>query len=1058
MTERLLRKLGHHYVLLMMVATRFFGSVGGLLVLYYVNLTLTLPPVIRYHFELMALAVVALAVTLTVVLGMWETRNLRTVLRSLKQGMPVSDDLAARAGREAVLFAGRHHMQEAWLVPSSTLVPLLICLRLVDGAALPVMVNISLAAFMGTAIALMSTYFLIVHCMQPVVRWLLENNLPITFDALPTSKLRTRLNVCFGLIILTTALMIGTMAKQRASDIIQNPENQTQAVTSLRAHTTYITLAAVAVGLAFSTVLARSVSSRVGTLVEAMKRVQQGSLSERLTPTGNDEIDTLTRQFNAMVSQLDQNDHTIRDLNVNLEHKVKRRTRQLSKNKRELQRSLSQLQEYDRLKTDFFSNVSHELRTPLTMILSPIEQLMEKQGQSLPSDIGYMLDVARINGRRLLELINRLLEFSKLEAGQARLNRSGLDLNALVRDLVAAASPLAVERQINLRADCDPTVPVIGADEEKVESVITNLISNALKFTPAGGSVRVETVRDGNVVRVAVSDTGIGIARENHDKIFERFVQIDGSASRQYSGTGLGLALVKELVELHGGRVCVDSELGKGSCLSFELPITEPPAEPSAQPKTRTLGRLSRFADLVTCAEDPTSEVAGKSSAAPGAAKVLVVDDTPEIRALLGSILSDTYRVLFARDGAEGIETAQRELPDLIISDVMMPQIDGYEFCRRMKGQPATARIPFVLLTAKADRSMKIEGLDTGADDYLVKPFDAEELRARVRSLLRLRSLDRKLDQRNTELEAAVKELQDTQARLVEMAHLAGMTEIATGVIHNVGNVLNNVNISATMLGDRLRRSRIDGLAKVAAMIKEHLGDLDVFLKTDERGRKMAEYLSTLSSTLVGERQDMLGELDFLNEKVQHIRSIIVAQQNYARRVSFKEQVDLRSLVADILVMHSQSFAKHRVEVVREFDEIPLANLEKSKLVQVLDNLFKNAAESMVSHDCPRRLLTVRIKKGDGARVRIIVCDVGRGIAPDNLQRIFNYGFTTKRNGNGFGLHSAANAMAEMGGTIRAASEGVGKGATFTIEFPLRHEPASAESDPVNKESCVCLN
>src|SRR6185437_5799712 len=694
MPERMLRRLGPHYILWMMAVTRPSGSVGGLLVLYYVHLTLTLPDNVRRHFEAVALISVAVAVSLTFIYSLWETRRLRQVLVLVREGLPVDRALGQEAGREAVTFAGRHHRAEAWLVPSSTAAPLLIFLKLVDHASLSVLINVSMAAFMGTVMALMSTYFLIAAFMRPVIAYLLEQGVTIDFDLLPVSRLRGRLNICFSLIILTTALMIGTLARQRASDMVNQPETQQQALENLQAHTSYITIAAVVIGLVFSTVLAQSVAVRVGRLVDSMKRVQAGDLSVRMTPTGNDEIDIVTCQFNAMVNQLDQNDHTIRDLNANLERKVKQRTRQLSKKRRELQASLDQLQQYDRLKTEFFSNVSHELRTPLTMILAPIEEIVAKRRQELGGDLPYMLDAALINGRRLLDLINRLLEFSKLEAGQARLCLSPVNVGEMAAELVAVAQPLAKQRNVELRFECGPDVPAIGADVDKLDSVITNLMSNALKFTPDGGVVEVKVVRQDDRVCVYVRDSGIGIAPADHGRVFERFVQLDGSTSRRYSGTGLGLALVKELVELHGGSIQLESEVGLGTTFWFELPITEPPTE--AQRQASSMARSCRFADLVVCETEESHPSAEPRQAAPdGAPRVLVVDDTPEMRQLIASVLKDQYFVLTASDGEEGTQAALREMPDLIISDVMMPIVDGYEFCRRIKKNPDTARIPF---------------------------------------------------------------------------------------------------------------------------------------------------------------------------------------------------------------------------------------------------------------------------------------------------------------------------------------------------------------------------
>lgn len=633
MYERLFNRFGHHYLLVMLLATRVCGSVGGVLVVYYVNLTLTLPEPMRTSFIQAAMLVVLLAVGLAMSWAFWETRHLRAVLKMLAQGERPDKDIAEEAGREAVTFAVRHHRNEAWLVPSSTLVPVTLFLLCFHTASVEVIKNISLAVFMGIGLSLMSTFFIIERSMQPVVRHLLDHGISIDFRKLPSNHLRTRLTLCFGLIILITALMIGTLAHQRAADIIHKPGNQNEAVASLRAHTSYITLTAIAVGLIFSGTISRSVTSRVDRLLQAMKLVEQGQLSQELRATGNDEIDILTRQFNSMVQQLAQHDATICDLNLNLERKVEERT-------------------------------------------------------------------------------------------------------------------------------------------------------------------------------------------------------------------------------------------------------------------------------------------------------------------------------------------------------------------------------------------------------------------------LSLRLLHAELDQRNTELESALEDLQEMQSQLVEVAHRAGMTEIATGVLHNVGNVLNSVNVSITLLNEKVQRSKIPNVGKVAHLMNEHSCNF-----TEDKNpklQKLPQYLTLLSESLSSEQHEMDEEIRNLIEKVQHIKNIISAQQNYTRRVTFKENVDLNHLIDDLLSMHGPVISKHEIHVDRDFETLPRVTIEKSKLLQVLDNLIKNAAESMASTQRDQHVLTIRSRQQDGRAV-ISVSDSGHGIDSESLKNVFRFGYTTKSNGNGFGLHSAAIAMSEIGGSISVASEGAGQGATFTVTVPL-HATADAES------------
>jgi signal transduction histidine kinase len=280
------------------------------------------------------------------------------------------------------------------------------------------------------------------------------------------------------------------------------------------------------------------------------------------------------------------------------------------------------------------------------------------------------------------------------------------------------------------------------------------------------------------------------------------------------------------------------------------------------------------------------------------------------------------------------------------------------------------------------------------------------------------------------------------QSQLVEVAHRAGMTEIAAGVLHNVGNVLNSVNVSISVLNDNVRKSKVGSVGRVAALMNEHKDALAT-AGCDPKLQRLPEYLGLLSDSLAEEQREVFGELSNLTEKVQHIKNIINAQQNYTRRVCFRESVDVQNLIEDLLAMHGPSMVKHSVTVERDFATLPRITLEKSKLLQVLDNLIKNALESMAITQREQHVLRLA-SRAEGDDAMISVSDTGHGISDEQLKFIFRFGFTTKTNGNGFGLHSAAIAMNEIGGSIKVASGGAGAGATFTITLPLK---ATTESE-----------
>ncbi|MEO5959387.1 MAG: ATP-binding protein [Opitutaceae bacterium] len=293
-------------------------------------------------------------------------------------------------------------------------------------------------------------------------------------------------------------------------------------------------------------------------------------------------------------------------------------------------------------------------------------------------------------------------------------------------------------------------------------------------------------------------------------------------------------------------------------------------------------------------------------------------------------------------------------------------------------------------------------------------------------------------------------ELTRVHGELLQTSRQAGMAEVATGVLHNVGNVLNSVNVSATLVTDHIRRSKAGGIAKLAAMFAEHQADLAGFLTGDDRGRKIPVYLGTLADSLAKEQTAMLTELDHLRKNIEHIKDIVAMQQSFARNAGFIENVALTDLVEDALRMNASSLVRHDVQLVREFEIRPSISTDKHKIVQILINLVRNAKHACDDSRRPDKRIVVRIA-GDAQWVRISVGDNGVGIPPENLVRIFNHGFTTKKDGHGFGLHSGALAAKELGGALSVQSEGPGLGATFTLELPRDKPPVADGAEPGGK-------
>jgi signal transduction histidine kinase/DNA-binding response OmpR family regulator/ligand-binding sensor domain-containing protein len=392
-----------------------------------------------------------------------------------------------------------------------------------------------------------------------------------------------------------------------------------------------------------------------------------------------------------------------------------------------------QLKKIDHLKSQFFANISHEFRTPITLVLGPLEKLLNKTNDS---EDKKDLSIMRRNINRLHRLINQLLDISALEAGKLVLNRTSVDVARLVRHFVQSFESQAGLKHIRLDFNSDAPTLYASVDKNKIEDIIYNLLSNALKFTKAGGqiSVLITSLHQGvvdtpSMFEIKVSDTGIGIAPDRLPHIFDRFYQVDDSYVRETEGSGIGLSLTKELVELHGGKISVDSAPGVGSVFTVRLPIgqiEEGMITETTEPSPFVEESVTDVADV------PTAKSKGKPI-------VLIVEDNSDLRTYMRDVMHGKFQLREAPDGQTGFDLAKKIVPDLIISDVMMPKMDGYQLCKKLKLDEITAHIPVILLTARASKDSKLEGLETGADDYLIKPFDAEELIVRVNNLVNQR-------------------------------------------------------------------------------------------------------------------------------------------------------------------------------------------------------------------------------------------------------------------------------------------------------------------------------
>jgi len=677
---------------------------------------------------------------------------------------------------------------------------------------------------------------------------------------------------------------------------------------------------------------------------------------------------------------------------------------------RELARANEQLRDLDAAKARFFANVSHELRTPLTLMLGPLEGLLEGK---LPAELRSALLTLQGNARRLSVLIDDLLEVARLDAGKRELRKRPLRLAELASSVVDAAKPFAHQHGIVLVLSVDPEAPVALLDRARMDQVMLNLVSNALKFSPWDGHVEVSVSpgSDGDIV-LSVSDNGPGIPRERRATLFERFGH--STESSHAKGSGLGLALVKEHVEAHDGTIELESAPDEGTTFVVRLPLGAPPAEleDATDDDTQTdvdvaeARRTAAFAAAFTARTSASAPRAPVDEGAREPGTILVVDDEAELRALLRDCLSD-HDIVEASDGVEGLECFLRHQPDLVLSDIGMPNLDGVGLCKRIRSLPGGDAVPFLFLTARAGDDPRLAGLETGANDYLTKPFSRRELKARVNNFLTLRRYERDLAAHNVRLEAALQSEHMARERAVRAESLASLGRMAIEVGHEVNNPVNFLLNYARPL----ERKSIKLLADCT-----ELADTSPDLAPLARG--LARFPDALRRIIDG------GER--ISAIVQGLRTLAGSAAKEPQPTDVDAEVDasLRLAAASI---------PERIRVERTGGRVGEVLAPPAGIGQVVTNLISNAVRA-IAEDGTVVVDTQRV----GDDVLLTVGDDGCGMDQQTRARVFDAFFTTRRSGGGMGVgmaivHRIVTRIME--GEIECRSE-PGQGTEFRIRVP----------------------
>jgi len=681
------------------------------------------------------------------------------------------------------------------------------------------------------------------------------------------------------------------------------------------------------------------------------------------------------------------------------------------------------LAELDRTKTIFFSNISHEFRTPLTLLLGPLEEELRENPGS-----GERLAVAHRNALRLLKLVNTLLDFSRIEAGRIDAVYEPTDLPALTEDLASVFRSAVEKAGLRLIVDCPPLRESMYIDREMWEKIVLNLLSNALKFT-FHGEIRVTLHEVGNHVELSVSDTGVGIPEAELPRIFERFHRVRGAQSRSYEGSGIGLALVQELAKLHGGEVSVQSMEGRGTTFTVSLQtgsahLPQERIEASHALASSALGAVPFVEEALrwTAREEApgTNPLLATDGPPTGIiptsrqdrrcpterSLVLFADDNSDMRDYVCSLLASRYEVIAVADGEAALAALKERKVDLVLSDVMMPRLDGFGLLRALRNNPVTQTLPVILLSARAGEEARVEGLEVGADDYLSKPFSARELLARVEANLAMARM-------RGDAEAAL-------LRAVEQAKVANTAKsvFLANMSHELRTPLNAVlGFSSLMRND-------------PGISKEQRETLDIINRSGEN-----------LLNLVNDVLDMA--------KIEAGR-IVVEPAPFDLGKMARNVTDLmrqRAEEKNLLLLLDQSSAFPRFVCADE-----------GKLRQVLINLIGNAIKYTESGGVTLRLGVGKTKLSDISPLVFEIEDTGVGIAAEDQSRIFEpfiqVGKPSDQKGTGLGLAITRQYVEIMGGTLRLEST-PGKGSLFRVEVPVQQAQESEVESTAKEQTQI---
>jgi signal transduction histidine kinase len=778
------------------------------------------------------------------------------------------------------------------------------------------------------------------------------------------------------------------------------------------------------------------------------------------------------------------------------------------------------LTELDRAKTSFFSNVSHELRTPLTLILGPVEDALTSQSTLEPAAV----EMLHRNALRLLKMVNGLLDFVRIEAGRLHASYEPTDLSLFTAQLASVFRSAMERAGLELTVECPPLPEPVYVDREMWEKIVVNLLSNAVKST-FDGEIRVSIVSDGTSAQLEVRDTGTGISERELPHIFERFRRVEGARRRSHEGTGIGLALVKELVEMHAGAIAVESIEGMGSTFRVRVPFgkehlprerviddTVNPVVLQGSAVAYVQEAIGWLAGANPLAEEITdAEAADHRTDAPGRAEhrptVLLVDDNADMREYVRGLLSGRFDVVSAANGRAAMELTERFHPDLVLTDVMMSEMDGFALLTALRQSPAMRLVPVIMLSARAGEESRIEGLDAGADDYLTKPFSARELIARVEAQLKMARLRKHAWEQEAVLTQEIRQARqfawealehipdsfatlDRDYKVTYMNPAAAAVTAPSGIPHTGRRLWDLYPILlGTPVEQQFRRAMEERIPVEFEQYfrndhSEHWFHFQVYpqpgegvtvymrentdVRRTEQALRRTEQLAAagrLAASIAHEINNPLeavtnllylvkmddtlnGQskdlLEVADRELQRLSHITSRSLKFYRQRTAASLTPLDELLESVLFFHETEVKLRGIDIHRRYRPAPPVFCLAGEIQQVFTNLISNALEAVGEKG--RMYLRVRpaTDPEDREGVAVTVADCGTGMDRFTIDRLFHPFMTTKgESGTGLGLWVSKGIVDKHHGIIRVRSK-KGFGSVFRMFLPL---DATAKSE-----------